>query len=261
MTGPFWCPITRDTVMVSGRDAAAFLHSQLAQDIASMRDGETRPSLVLDPSGRTVSAVRVVREGAERFVLDTEPGFGAPTAERLSRFKIRVAADLHVGSSPFIAVRRAVGLALEGSLPAWWCDGSAVDLRGDVPPAEVRQGTVEELEHDRIASAWPLFGIDIESGAIPAETGLVPHAVSFAKGCYPGQELVERMDSRGAGPPHHLVAVRCVVPPSLGDDVVVDGAVRGRWTSVSVLEGECVAFARVARGTVLDGAIVSPSRD
>jgi hypothetical protein len=52
-----------------------------------------------------------------------------------------------------------------------------------------------------------------------------------------------------------------VVPPSLGDDVVVDGAVRGRWTSVSVLEGECVAFARVARGTVLDGAIVSPSRD
>jgi hypothetical protein len=69
------------------------------------------------------------------------------------------------------------------------------------------------------------------------------------------------MDSRGAGPPHHLVAVRCVVPPSLGDDVVVDGAVRGRWTSVSVLEDECVAFARVARGTVLDGAIVSPSRD
>jgi folate-binding protein YgfZ len=147
-----------------------------------------------------------------------------------------------------------------GALPAWWCDGSAVDLRGDEPPTGVPQGTDAMLEHERIASAWPSFGTDVEPGAIPAETGLVPHAVSFTKGCYPGQELVERMDSRGAGAPHRVVAVRCQVPPSPGDEVVVDGAVRGRWTSVSVLGGECVAFARVARGTEIAGAIVTPSR-
>lgn len=261
MRGPFWCAVVRDTVEVTGRDAAAFLHSQLAQDVASMRDGEARPSLLLDPSGRTVSVVRVVRDGPDRFVLDTEGGFGAPTAERLARFKIRVSADLHAGSSAFVAVRRATGVVVPGALPAWWCDGSAVDLRGDGPPAGIPQGTAAMVEHERIASAWPLLGTDVEPGSIPAETGLVPHAVSFAKGCYPGQELVERMDARGAGAPNRLVAVRCPSPPSPGGDVVVDGAVRGRWTSVSVLDGECVAFARVARGTVLDGAIVGPSRD
>ena len=261
MSGAFWCAVVRDTVEVAGRDAAAFLHSQLAQDVASMRDGEARPSLLLDPSGRAVSVVRVVRDGAERFVLDTEVGSGAPTAERLARFKIRIAADLRVGSSEFVAVRRATGVVAPGALPAWWCDGSAVDLRGVEPPQGIPRGTHAMLEHERIVSAWPLFGTDVELGAIPAETGLVPHAVSFTKGCYPGQELVERMDSRGAGAPNRVVAVRCEVPPSPGDDVVVDGAVRGRWTSVSVLGGECVAFARVARGTELDGAIVTPLRD
>ncbi|MBU6200664.1 MAG: hypothetical protein KJS90_01535 [Acidobacteria bacterium] len=260
MSGAFWCAVVRDTVEVTGRDAAAFLHSQLAQDVASMRDGESRPSLLLDPSGRTVAVLRVVRDGEERFVLDTEPGFGVPTAERLARFKIRIAADLRVGTSAFVAVRRATGVSVPGALPAWWCDGSAVDLRGDEPPAGIPQGTQAMLEHQRIASAWPLFGTDVEAGAIPAETGLVPHAVSFTKGCYPGQELVERMDSRGAGAPHRVVAARCGVPPSPGDVVVVDGAVRGRWTSVSVLDGECVAFARVARGTEIAGAIVPPSR-
>ncbi len=261
MSRAFWCAVVRDAVDVSGRDAAAFLQSQLAQDVASMRDGEARPSLLLDPAGRVVSVVRVVRHGAERFTLDTEPGFGAPTVERLARFKIRVAVDLGAGSSTFVAVRRAPAASIPGALPAWWCDGSAVDVPGGDPPVGVREGTAAMLEHERISSAWPLLGRDFEQGAVPAETGLVPHAVSFSKGCYPGQELVERMDSRGADAPRRLVAVRCGRPPTAGDDVVVGDSVRGTWTSVSVLDGECVAFARVSRGTQLAGAIVPPSRD
>ena len=226
-----------------------------------MRDGEARPSLLLDPAGRVVSVLRVARHGAERFTLDTEPGFGAPTAERLARFKIRVAVELGIGSSTFVAVRRASAAPMPGALPAWWCDGSAVDLPGGDLPVGVREGNAAMLEHDRISCAWPLLGRDIEQGAVPAETGLVPHAVSFSKGCYPGQELVERMDSRGADAPRRLMAVRCERTPSAGDDVVVEGSVRGTWTSVSVLDGECVAFARVSRGTQLVGAIVPAPRD
>jgi len=251
--------IERDTVTVSGRDAATFLHSQLAQDVASMRHGEARPSLVLDPSGRVVSVVRVVRRDSDHFVLDTESGFGGVTVDRLARFKIRVAVEFTTDSSPFVAVRRAVGRSWQGALPAWWCDGTAVDIPGGAPPPDVEEGTRAMLEHDRIASGWPLFGQDVEPGAIPAETGLVPHAVSFAKGCYPGQELVERMDARGADAPRHLVVVRCDVPPVAGDDVVVDGSVRGTWTSVSQLGDECIAFARVLRGTRIDGASTPPT--
>ena len=46
------------------------------------------------------------------------------------------------------------------------------------------------------------MGTEIVPGeVIPAETGVVAVTVNFRKGCYPGQELVERMDSRGARAP------------------------------------------------------------
>ena len=49
------------------------------------------------------------------------------------------------------------------------------------------------------------MGFEIVPGeTIPAVTGVVPVAVNFTKGCYPGQELVERMDSRGADAPKSL---------------------------------------------------------
>ena len=49
------------------------------------------------------------------------------------------------------------------------------------------------------------MGAEIVSGeTIPAVTGVVPLSVNFTKGCYPGQELVERMDSRGADAPKTL---------------------------------------------------------
>ena len=49
------------------------------------------------------------------------------------------------------------------------------------------------------------MGAEIVPGAtIPAVTGVVPLSVNFTKGCYPGQELVERMDSRGADAPKTL---------------------------------------------------------
>ncbi len=41
------------------------------------------------------------------------------------------------------------------------------------------------------------MGVDVDERTIPQEGGLVEHAVSFTKGCYLGQELVARIDSRG----------------------------------------------------------------
>ena len=49
----------------------------------------------------------------------------------------------------------------------------------------------------RIEAGRPLFGIDFDATVLPAETPLEDRAVSFTKGCYPGQEIVARMKSRG----------------------------------------------------------------
>jgi folate-binding protein YgfZ len=80
---------------------------------------------------------------------------------------------------------------------------------------------------------WPANGSEVIAGeTVPASLGVVSVAVSFTKGCYPGQELVERMDSRGATAPRTL---RSIVANgrSVGDSVVVDGVDVGRITSVA----------------------------
>ncbi len=67
--------------------------------------------------------------------------------------------------------------------------------RLDVPPI-----SSAALEWLRLLEAWPLFGKDIRNTEtahdLPQETAQ-PHALHFAKGCYLGQEIVERIRSRG----------------------------------------------------------------
>ena len=58
-------------------------------------------------------------------------------------------------------------------------------------------------------------------------------AVSFTKGCYPGQELVERMDSRAAEAPRSLRRLDVAAGSAAGDPIVDDGAEVGVLTSVS----------------------------
>ena len=65
----------------------------------------------------------------------------------------------------------------------------------------------------RIEAGRPLFGIDFDDSILPHETGpLLNRAVSFTKGCYPGQEIVARMHARGGGAagPRSIVGIRMV---------------------------------------------------
>jgi folate-binding protein YgfZ len=94
---------------------------------------------------------------------------------------------------------------------------------------------------------WPIMGVDISTDMIPAETGIVECAVSFTKGCYPGQELVERMDSRGSTAPKMLMRIECPADAVVGSDVVVNGVTVGTYTTVEGAQ----AIALIKRGTVL----------
>ncbi len=165
---PFIDEAARDRLTVEGEDALTYLQSQIAQEIRDIEVGETRWTLVLQPTGKIDALARITRTADATFVLDTDAGFGEGLEARINRFKIRVKADstLTVAAS---------------SAPS--------------PGHEVA----------RIAAGWPRMGAEIVPGeTIPAVTGVVPLSVNFTKGCYPGQELVERMDSRGADAPKTL---------------------------------------------------------
>lgn len=253
----FWVPIERDVVTVTGPDAASYLHSQLSQDVGSMQPGDVRQSFLLEPNGRIVALVRVTAAARDRFVLDSESGTADAIVARLGRFKIRVSAEIESRRQTWRAVRDlAPGEAarIEAAIPAWRGDGTAVDLfsPGAEPPEWVREGSADDFEFERVRAAWPAWGREITGESIPAESGVVESAVSFTKGCYPGQELVERMDSRGTSAPRVVVALRCAAGTDPGDDVVLDGDVVGVFTSVAHRGDEWIALARVRRGVDLE---------
>ena len=244
----FWKSIERDVITVTGSDAKTYLHSQLSQDIASMQPGDVRMSLLLQPTGKVDSLLRVTCAAADRFVLDCDPGFGESTVARLSRFKIRVNAEIELQRQTWRAVRsteRAV-LSIDGAIPAWRHDGTAVDVFSPnmTLPSTLREGTEAELLDSRVRALWPVMGIDITTEMIPAETSVVDVAVSFTKGCYPGQELVERMDSRGSMAPRRLCRVSCAPGAHPQDEIFVNGEVVGKYTTVSGM----IALALIKRG-------------
>ena len=199
----FWTEYPRDVVQVAGADALMYLQSQLSQDVRPLQVGQSAWTFVLQPAGKVEVLLRVWRTADDTFVLDTDAGFGEVLIARLNRFKIRVKAEVAALNWTCIAVRGEGAASVDG-LASW---GDGVDLLGpDVqPPAGVDHGTADQLLAARIDAVWPQMGAEITPGeTIPAETGITGVAVSFTKGCYPGQELVERMDSRGATAPKLL---------------------------------------------------------
>lgn len=248
MDSPFWCAQPRDVVSAAGPDALTYLQSQLSQDLRALAVGASAYSLVLQPAGKVDVLLRVLRTADETFVLDTDPGAGEALLARLARFKIRVQVELTPLDWQCIAVRALAGpaalAAVDGSwavpaehrdgavrvgpgtwgVPAWRGGGGSIDLLGPsvAPPAGVREGSADELLAARIEAAWPVAGVDYEVGAaIPASLGVTAEAVSFTKGCYPGQELVERMDSRGAEAPRSLRTID--VPAGTQPGATVEG--------------------------------------
>jgi folate-binding protein YgfZ len=187
----------RDVVLVEGPDAQKYLHSQVSQALQDQPVGEQRWTFVLEPAGKITALARVTRTAEERFELDTDAGFGDTLLARLDRFKIRVAAETSLRPAPDATLDPAA-------------------------------------EHDRIQAGWPRMGAEIVPGeTIPGGTGLTGIAVSYAKGCYPGQELVERMDSRSASAPKLLRRLSVANGTMVGDPVIDDGTEVGVITSVS----------------------------
>ena len=243
----FWCETPRDVLRITGADALTYLQSQISQDIRGLADGASTYMFVLQPAGKVDALARVTRVSAEDFVVDTDAGFGQALAARLNRFKIRVKVEITALARTCIAVRNAVG-PIVGAFPAWGRD-DAFDLFGEppAPPDGVRHGTADELLLARLEAGWPAMGAEISDATIPAETGVVAFAVSFTKGCYPGQELVERMDSRGSAAPRFVRRLRGEGSAAVGDEVSLAGKVVGALTSVADTDEGWIALSSIAR--------------
>lgn len=254
-----------DLVTLRGPDARSYLQGQCTQDLSDLRPGEARFTLVLSVQGKVEALCRLGAIDAETFVLDTEAGWGEALTERLRRFKIRVKAELSMERAPLVCLRgpmlppapeagpgRLVRLPLSGRAAGY----DLIGERAEVPDG-VLLGDRDALELARIVAGEPRMGHELDDSTIPFEAGIVEATTSFTKGCYTGQELMARLEARGANVPRRLRALRGRpdVPPEAlvpGASVFVGDAVVGRITSSARLPGGegSVALAYLQRKVV-----------
>lgn len=207
--------LARDVVLVRGPDAATFLQGQLSQDVAALEVGGSAFSLLLQPQGKVDAWLRVTRTADDQFALDVDAGWGEHVITRLKRFLLRTKAEIEPVDWNVVALFDAGEVWTQMSWRvASELGGDEVVLLG----AEVgsdRQGAMmppEEYERLRIASGVPRMGRELDESTIPASAGIVDRSVSWTKGCYTGQELVARIDSRGDKVPTKLRRITGEVP-------------------------------------------------
>ena len=151
--------------------------------------------------------------------------------------------------------------------------GAAVVATGDygepgwevlaAPPSSATDVvSAEELERRRIEAGTPRFGREIDDRVLPAEAGLVERAVSFTKGCYPGQEPIARLHYRGhANRGLRVLAFEGHELLDADAELELDGKVVGRITSSVVRpEGGVVALAYVRREVAHDADLAAEGR-
>lgn len=240
--------LPRDVVVVAGPDAETFLQGQLSADLGTLAPEEGTWSLLCDPSGRVTAWLRVSRADSDTFVLDVDEGFATVVADRLNRFLLRTKATISVeppGEWVCLAVRGPRQVELDhaaGSsvmaLPTPWpgmvgfdvLARSSAHVRLDAPMVDTTA-----LDALRVECGAPAMGRELDGTTIAAEVGqwFVDASVSFTKGCFVGQELVARIDSRGGNVPRRLRGIIADTMLTAGDELVGGDAVVGVVTSVA----------------------------
>lgn len=250
----------RDVVRVRGDDATTYLQSQLSQDLSILDVGASTRSFLLQPNGRVVGWFRVIRLGSDEYLLDTEVGAGSAVVSRLERFKLRskIAVALESWSVTRLRGRDAASEPRPPSAVAVAIDWPGVEGIDLLAPSDSQGGVAESGDAGeagewlRIAAGIPAMGREITEATIPGELGpwAVARSVSFTKGCYTGQELVARVDSRGGNVPKpiRLLSIAGDDVPPVGATLDYDGRESGQLSSVATdPTGRVLALGIVAR--------------
>ena len=241
---------------VVGPDAAPYLQRMVSNDVEVLEPGEACQALLLTAKARLIAPLTVLRRGADDFLLLTEPSLGDRVVKELVRFRFAAKCSIEPEAHSSTI---ALGDPPEGSIPTTDYGVPAYEVL-DADPAPVDLLAPGKLERLRILAGTPVWGRELDDRVLPAEAGLEDRAISFTKGCYPGQEPVARLHYRG----HPNRGLRVLELeghelPVYDAELTLDGKVVGRITSAVADEGRVLLLAYVRREVPDDAVLLHGS--
>ena len=227
----------RAQISLTGGDRVRWLNGMVTNNIRDLETGQGVYAFLLNPQGRILGDLYAYNRG-ESIIVDTDRSQVEKILATFDHYIImddvevknlsESVTTLGVSGPRSREVLAAAGIAIPETKPLQivearcTCECECLEctvVRGDDPsvesyelwmaPGEIKKawdvlvghGAVpigsEALEMHRIVNGIPQFGVDIRERDLPQETEQA-RALNFNKGCYIGQEIVERIRSRGA---------------------------------------------------------------
>tara|TARA_B100000586_G_C20069155_1_gene409891 strand:- start:3 stop:845 length:843 start_codon:yes stop_codon:yes gene_type:complete len=245
----------KDFLRVSGTEAESYLQGQLSQDIEGMSDGEARFTFLLQPSGKVDAWLRITRQAQNDYLLDVDKNYGELVLARLKRFLLRT--DCRVEILNYFLYTEIGNSRNENdfvdciAIPYSWFGFEFTDyiFKSDSFSEGFTLIDDQVWTEVRIKAGIPEMGKEIDTSTIPASLGIADFSVSFTKGCYTGQELVARMDSRKGGTPYRLVKISGTSGITASQGVLLNnGEEIGTITSEIVIDNNFFALGFLKRG-------------
>jgi aminomethyltransferase len=279
--GAAWMDLSaRGRIIARGRDRARLLHNISSNEVKKMTPGMGNYAFLLSPQGRIQADIQLFCL-PDHFLIDTEPELREKVQQHIKRYIIADQVELEdvTAATAAIAVEgpgaERIQLAsgshsiapfsLTGQ-PGYRIYCSAEEKTGVISQLEAAgavPATPEDARAVRIENGKPHYGEDIRETSLVQETQQM-HAVSFNKGCYIGQEIVERVRAQG-----HVnkklvrIEMNAADPIAAGTKLTAAGAVVGEVTCsvTSPQSGRLIALAVVRTqfadpGTQLDSGKV-----
>jgi len=287
-------------VELTGSQRSEFLNRLCTNKLDNILPGEGCETFLADANSRILHHV-FVYAGPKSLVLHTAAGLGPSLCAHLDYYLIREDVQIHdrslewgelIAAGPHAAdiVARVLAPSMAGGNAAFTTAGAELNGRplmvrrlletgfqafhiagetADMGPLwhALRQAGatacgMRALESVRIEEGFPAIGLDITEKTLPQEVGRNEKAISFTKGCYLGQEIVARIDSRGAvNKVLSGIRFQTADVATSGGELTHAGQPVGQITSAAYSPGfsVSVALAYVRRqfhepGTVLDSA-------
>lgn len=249
--------------MARGRDRARLLHNITTNEVKKMAPGDFCYAFLLSPQGRIQADLYLICH-PEHFLIDTEPELREKVRQHIRKYVIADQVELEdvTDGTAAIALEGPGAPAIQAAVGESWpaisltgqpgfriyCDAAELPaVIAKVEAAGAQPATLDDARTVRIENGKPRYGEDIRETSLPQETQQM-QAVSFNKGCYIGQEIVERIRAQG----HvnkKLVRVEfdAAASPAPGTKLTAGGADAGEVTSsvVSPESAKVVALAIV----------------